>query len=438
MNPLRKTHDGRLTSRALAVRVAWVSIFQLTLAFAGVAGSCAIAQSVSLTPTVTATAIGCAPSGNGTGHMICVEYSKSPSLVGVSWEGPPALGSGPGTEPAGTIDTINPLGTAAGIPVGAPGCATTFDGDGTVACLVVSAGTGGFTLQGVALSPSTNIGSPLLSLGTQPATAVVSNPSCATASINKNGVIVCAVVSNNQVYGIAFAARKNIVQTPLTSLALADVTGSPSCVAAPTHTTLICAVRQGGGLLGFSFAYDAANNTVDAVKSVSLGAQTFSGDPSCALRADGAASCAIVSGSVLLGIDFNPATGAASGYQSLGSARDGTWTGAVACAPLNDFRNNSLAQVTPNPQNGNLVGCAALSSTGKLYHVSFDPKAARTLGIDGPLAANFSSSISCLELAIDVDQLYCGGISTNGAALSARLPVGLTPPGVQATVATLF
>lgn len=107
-------------------------------------------------------------------------------------------------------------------------------------------------------------------------------------------------------------------------------------------------------------------------------------------------------------------------------------------APVNDFRNASLFTVNPNPQNANMVGCAALSSTVNLYHVSFDPQAARTLGVDGPLAANFSSSMSCLELAIDVDQLYCGGVGTGGKALGARVPVGLVPPAVQVTLATLF
>jgi hypothetical protein len=448
MNLFRNSAGVFSSLPIMMARAIWAVILQLTLALSGAGGSLAHAQSVQLTPTVTATAIGCAASGNGTGHMICLEYTQGTGLAGVSWEGPPAPSGAAGIEPPGTVDTINHLGTAAGTLRGAPGCATT--GDGTVGCLVVSESSSGYTFQGVALSPSANIESPLRSLDTQPATAAVGTPSCAGGGRN-NGVVVCAIVISGQVYGIAFAALNNTVHTTLTALSLTNVTGNPGCAlgpvtpaapAPPAFIGIVCAVRQGAGLSGFSFAYDVAQTKVDGLQSVVLPAQTFSGDPSCAPVPNGGdfATCAIVDGAALLGIEFNPATQAMSGpqYQSLGSAPDGTWTGAVGCAPLNDFRNASVAAATPNPQNNNLVGCAALSSNGNLYHVSFDPQASRTLGVDGPFAANFGSSISCLELNIDNDQLYCGGIGTSGTAFGARLPVGLDSSAVQPNLVTLF
>lgn len=436
----------------MVMRAMWVFISQPVLLLSAAGGSQALAESVQLSG-ITA-AIGCAASGNGTGHMVCIEYSPGNSLKGVSWEGPPAAG---GPEAPGTVDLIS-LPTPAGTLSGAPSCATTADGTGTVGCLVVSQSSNGFTFQGIAFSASTNVASPLRTLDTQPAAAAVGNPSCANGRVTATVIAtVCAIVINSQVYGIAFEALKNTVHTTLLPLILTNVMGAPSCVMGPappqgaTKHPVICAVRQGNGLLGFSFAYDSANTTVDAVTSAPTvplpqGAGTFSGDPSCALRGDGAVSCAIVVGKVLMGIDLNPATRAASAYYSLGSSPDGSWAGSVACAPVNDFRANIIDipnPTNPNPpdpntQNANLVGCTVPTSTGNLYHVSFDPQAARTLGVEGPFAANFSSSISCLELAIDVDEAYCGGIGTNGTALGVRLPVGLTPPAVQAAIATLF
>jgi hypothetical protein len=53
----------------------------------------------------TSTGIACAPSNNGTGHLVCVQTIGS-EIGGVSWEAPPAPG---GNQAPGTVDHITPV-----------------------------------------------------------------------------------------------------------------------------------------------------------------------------------------------------------------------------------------------------------------------------------------------------------------------------------------
>src|SRR5690242_18520305 len=73
------------------------------LAAVALIGFCqpAAAQTETLTNGgVVPGAMSCAPSNNGTGHMVCLEYLASGSLLGLSWQAPP----GATGEPTDTVD----------------------------------------------------------------------------------------------------------------------------------------------------------------------------------------------------------------------------------------------------------------------------------------------------------------------------------------------
>jgi hypothetical protein len=305
---------------------------------------------------------------------------------------------------------------------------------------VVTLNGNGFSLLGVAFYPPVNTKTMVkntqaeLQLGNAPiapATASVSNPACTGAA---NGFVACALAVNQQLYGIAFEPRTG-ASTALVNLPLGSVVGSPSCASvqpsqAVPHPAAVCAIRQNGSLLGFSFQYNPTTNVLSLLGSVSLTAQPFTSDPGCAIIADGAANCAILSGNTLLGVYFNAQTGALSGFQPLGVSPDtGAWVGGPGCSRPVDFRAN----------NQNLTSCAVVSSSSKVFSVTFDPRANRSLGIRGPFEAGLSGSPSCLPLAIDSDQLNCGAIMTSGVAAGMEMAVGLLSPQlIHAATSVLF
>jgi hypothetical protein len=390
------------------------------------------AQSTQLTAGIVTGAVGCAPSNNGTGHLVCAQYSTSGAIVGVSWQTPPGAPLGPtGREPRGQIDPL-PLSPAGMALVGAPACGPANDGTGTVGCLVVSSAGGNYAVSGVAFYPPTQTARSL-ALATVPGTARISAASCASGN-TQNGSILCVLVINDQLNAIGFEARSN-VNTQLQALPLGNgFVGNPSCASAQGtgNVVSVCAIRQGNGLLGFSFDI---NGMLTAVQSLSLGTGSFLGDPGCAIPANGkntdgtfTATCAIVGGGVLLGISFDPQAGTLTGFQSLGAAGDGgSWNGALGCASVPDFRNAETA-------NANLISCGAVSSKTNLFDVTFDPRGNVSRGLNGPFASGTTSKPSCVALAVDADEISCAGTTTDGASSGFRLPAGLLPAAALAPV----
>jgi hypothetical protein len=55
-------------------------------------------------------------------------------------------------------------------------------------------------------------------------------------------------------------------------------------------------------------------------------------------------------------------------------------------------------------------------------------------GVVGPVGANANANLSCLPLAIDADEFYCGGTNPNGASVGYMIPVGFLPPHVAAVI----
>jgi hypothetical protein len=213
-------------------------------------------------------------------------------------------------------------------------------------------------------------------------------------------------------------------------------TGNPSCTTTVPNTPGVCAVRQGNTLEGFTLLFNPPNGNTAASLTVgnalSLGKTTVTGDPSCATPFNGkgvdntfTVTCAVVSGNALLGVSFDPQDKTVSAFQTLGAPPDGgTWTGAPGCAATNDGRT----------QFQELVSCAVASSTTNLFEVSFDPRGPVSFGINGAFGTNAESSPSCLPLAIDADELYCGATVASGASGGFMLPVGILPQHVSTAV----
>jgi hypothetical protein len=334
------------------------------------------------------------------------------------------------------------LGTPAGPLQGTPGCGPENNNTGTTACLIVSRGSGGgFNFQGVAFYPAPIVVAPaLVSLDAKPGAQAISNPSCASAT--SNGAVICAIVVDNQLYGIGFEPRAG-TNTHLTALLAGTTgfTGSPSCASQEGSQLAVCAIRQGGGLLGFTLQFIPASAgsgpTVMVVGSLQLGVNSFTGDPSRAVpNAPTTLLCAIVSGKNLLGAAFNMQAGNGA-LQSLGSPLDGgSWTGAVGCSGVPDFRN-ALSLNNQNP-NANLVSCAAVSSTSNVFDVTFNPFTGTSRGINGPFAANITGVPSCIGLAVDQDQIYCGATRQDGTSAGLRLPVGLLTQSAAAAAVSIL
>ncbi len=410
----------------------------LTTAFVSAASLPVYAQGTQLATGIVKGAISCAPSNNGTAHLVCAQYTTTGAVVGTSWQTlPGGLGNTPGVEPRGQVDpplTLTPAGMTL---LGPPACAQMPVNDpksanGTAAgCLVISDNGVNDVLEGIAFYPPTQFSSPLMTLDSAsvPATATISAPTCFTGNFagnTANAAVLCVLVINDQLDVIGFNPQANTV-SPLRPLSLGNgFSGAPSCAGGQGGVG-VCAVRQGAGLLGFTLNI---GGTLNSVQGMQLGAGSYLGDPSCAvpgndLNPDGTltAICAIVSGGVLLGISFDPQqTGAAPLVQSLGAAVDGgSWTGAVSCTPFSDVRSAKAGIGV------SMISCGAVSSTSNLFDVTFDPRTNIKRGFSGPFGSGANGKPSCISLFFDFDLIDCGSTTTAGASSGFRLPVGLLP-----------
>jgi hypothetical protein len=241
------------------------------------------------------------------------------------------------------------------------------------------------------------------------------------------------------------------ISTPLTLLlGGANVIGNPSCASAENGNAIpsVCAVRQGNSLIGFALTFTPPAAGIAAEDAIFLGSMIFGGDPSCAIPANGqvgttsfVATCGIVSGTTLFGLTFDPidAIPASSpavhttAFQSLGVAPDsGMWTGRIGCSSIADFRlgvlvNNQFPNASPNQS---LIGCAAISSIDNVFEVTFDPRLPVSRGVIGPFGGNANTNLSCIPLAVNRDNIYCGGTTTTSASAGYTVQVGILAQAV--------
>lgn len=255
-----------------------------------------------------------------------------------------------------------------------PSCASPADNSGQVTCAFrLNDG----SLYGIRIDPRTGYNSGPQSLGGR----IVNDASCAgPANVNATtsylGQVICAVKgTDSALYGIAF--NPGTGYTTGYQYLGGTIEDTPSC-AAPNDLTgdVICGVKgPDSSLYGIRF------NPVTGSKT---GYQYLGGivqdSPSCAtsgsFQSSGTASiiCGVKAiNSGLYGIQFDPGTGFATGYQALG----GTLQDRASCAT----------------GIGNEVICAVKGTDSALYGIEFGPQAGTTTGylyLGGTIEDNFS------------------------------------------------
>lgn len=415
--------------------------------------------------------VSCSNSNNGTGHVLCLEEINNPGGNGpilgrVSWQAPnsPSPPPGSGIESAFKVDQDPPdLTMPSGPFTGAPGCANTSDGSGTVICAIEGSNNG---LYGIAIHPqplATGQGPqetllvPLLTpgqvltnfKGNPPCTpnpctrvgAIAGIPSCAVA---EGGMVICAAIvllqntigsTSNVLVGIAFDPRAPVTSTNPVTLGLVDGSNfysDPSCASSKDpsgvlnngKTFAICAISFSPGFFGgtptlFGAAFDPRSGY--NAGSLNISSSTgFSLDPSCATPHEnkGTVICAMGAGlgngfgtgtaSTMLGFAFDN-LGRTTSTMNLGAppAGDGAWKGVGCASPVDAKDNNSVA-------------CAAVTSTNQILAINFDPRtgldpvtnaapAFRPVTFNDPngAGATFVSAPSCVPENIINNQITC-------------------------------
>jgi hypothetical protein len=374
------------------------------------------------------TALGCAPSDNGTGHLDCLIYDIE-SVTGVSWLAPANANPANPAPMSLSIETADTFG--------APGCGPADDQKGVAVCVVmtskgVAIGADAprtaetLTLSGVAFYPPSATKSAVVALGS--VTTIVgtqtasfsSNPSCVSTQDNAQGT--CAVIINGKVESVSFDPRTStssgLVLQPFGTGFSNEISCTDELVQLNAENAgwALCTVRNGTTLEGIAF--NIAKGTADSI-SITLGtvappANSSVVASSCTAPRDttNVAICGVISGTELMGYAFDPRTNTMVGPKVLGPAPDtGIWAPEVGCAFSNDV--NFLGNVT----------CAAVSSSGKVYAVEFDPRVAGTPTIRGPFLSGATSSPSCVTLNIDTNQITCATTNSGGSAVGFDVPI---------------
>jgi hypothetical protein len=407
--------------------------------------------------TNVATGISCAPSQNGTGHMICGEELRpggNTVFGGASWQAQPTVTGAAGTEAAFTTH-FSTTTLAAGPFTGTPGCASAGDGSGVVICAVEGPNNG---LVGIAIHPQpTAATSAVMSLLAPGATIATGNifsslagtPSCAQTSAPGN-MVICAVVVNAQnasgaahqeLIGLAFDPRKPVAAGSNPKIAALPYTftytSHPSCVGVTDRT--------GGLNAGASFAacgIVVASSTptfvgvaFDPRSGFSRPALTlttllsFAGDPSCATPRDGTNEviCAvgtvtpagITSGSfdALNGLGFDPVARTTTAVEQL--------TGSLGGSGIDVF-SVGVGCASPNKTGAqNKILCALTSTANETGAIEFDPRVAG-VAVDGdvftpPTGAAMRGQPSCISLNIVNNSISCSVVDANNQSWAFSL-----------------
>jgi hypothetical protein len=427
--------------------------------------------------------VSCSNSNNGTGHVICLEEinnpgGNSPLLGRVSWQAPnsPAAGAGAFNAPiesAGKIDPDPDITMPSGVFTGAPGCANTSDGTGTVICAIEGSNNG---LYGIAIHPQpigTVSGTQETSLmplllpgqvltnfnGNPPCTpnpctrvgAIAGVPSCAGA---EGGMVLCAAIvllqngsgsTTNGLIGIAFDPRAPASSTNPATLGLIDGSNfysNPSCASTKDpsgvvnngRTFAMCAIFFSPGFFGgtptvFGAAFDPRSGYNRG--SLNINSNTgFDQDPSCATPHEnkGTVICVMGAGS---GNGFG--TGTAS--TMLGFAFDNiartTSTINLGAPPSGDGVWKSVGCASPvDAKDSNSVACAAVTSTNQILVINFDPRTGLDPGTNAAPAftpvsfndpngssATLVSAPSCVPENIINNQITCVVIDSFGSSV---------------------
>jgi len=419
------------------------------------------------TPASTGS-ISCAPSNNGTGHLICAEQAASGAMTGVSWVAQPALNLLPAnaTEPVGALDGPIPLGSISGT-LGTSGCANTFDNTGYTICATSSVAqtnstTAQYTLNPFAFFPPAGKASKSVGVGITSNLSTSSNasvgPAVCTATANPNFATtpptpaICVLValsnasnsSSGSLLGAAIDPRSGGTNTGLIPLNYGVTFSNAISCATPLanlslhngNTVAACAVVQGNNLIGFVF--DPRTNYLPGTVTL-LKTGPFLGNPSCAAPNDntGDVICTIVeqgAGSdTLEAIAFNAANLTMVGSpQVIETVRGNV---AVSCSSP-----NAAAANVPNNTGNNTIECVLATSGGTATSSALidprppvasptNPAAAPILGhnLFAP-TSNIATAPSCIALGVDPNQVTCAFQTVAPEAIAFTAP--LTCPTV--------
>lgn len=419
------------------------------------------------------TGLSCAPSQNGTGHMICGEELGGKLFGGTSWQGNFTTTGAPGTEAPFTVHAMSAgLPASSGPFTASPGCSQTADGSGAVICAVQGPSNG---LYGIAIHPqptqTTSAFLPLLLPGTVINTgslqvsspcsnafpcnivsSIAGTPSCVQTSAPGKAVI-CAVVASMQntlgaaqpqLIGVAFDPRQAAAAGTNPAIAALPYTptyaSNPSCVGVTDHT--------GGQNAGSTFAACgvAVMNTApwstatifgvafDPRSGYSRGgliinsSASFVGDPSCAAPRDGSTEvlCAIGTNGVapfnsgtfttMNGFGFDPVNRTTTAFQPLETASGFAWK-AMSCASPN---------VAASP---NTTLCALTTTANQTFGVRFDPRVAGSALVTPggsvftpPTGAAIKTAPSCISLNIVANSISCGIVDSANQSWAFAVP----------------
>ncbi|HLJ86804.1 MAG TPA: hypothetical protein VKZ53_08265 [Candidatus Angelobacter sp.] len=374
-------------------------------------------------------ALGCSPSNNGTGHMVCAETIGN-SMTGVSWLAPPN---------AGTINNVN-LGAPAApansaLSLGQVSCGSANDGSGSAICgvqtTITNASTGqqSSELYGVMFYPPANSATSIAPIANLNAFSSAARftvaPSCVSGTFSAkfpppaNQVeAICAVVAQipgnrgAELLAVAFnpTASAGVNSGFVSELSAASFSGVGCTTIGNVaqdqqRTVAACAVNQAGSLR--VLAFDPRNHFTSPVVTIP---GNFIGSPACAAPSDNsnAILCIAVNGTELEGIAVNPFTGTLLATQNLGTSPAGSWTGQVSCSLPNETNN----------ANSNTALCISVTNADEIFTFNFDPRTG--VRASGVLNGAQMTTPSCLALAIDKNQMSCG-TSSNGTAFGFNI-----------------
>ncbi|HLJ91300.1 MAG TPA: hypothetical protein VKZ53_31165 [Candidatus Angelobacter sp.] len=419
--------------------------------------------------------ISCAPSQNGTGHLVCGAERQIPGgaatlFSGASYQARPTTAIPP--EPVATVHTLD-VQMASGPITSTPGCAFTGDGSGAIVCAVEGPNNG---LYGVSIHPQpTQKALPLLPLllpgaiipfshgfgsgifGDAPCNpggpcnvnnifiGLAAAPSCAAAG--QGETVICGVVAVMQntkgaavtgFIGVSFDPNVGATSVIVKNYPfMPTAQTNPTCTNDTDHNTT---TNTNGGVTFAVCALVPVNNTPWSSANVGLVAfdprstyqrgslnifssTSFASDPSCATPRDGTTEiiCAIVVGSgvgnTIVGLGFDPVA-RTTVSQNLGPAPSGTeaWT-SVACA-------------SPNSAQGSqgTIACAATTSLDQVHALTFDPRVSSLTVNTGnffspPSGAAIAGVPSCISLNIVSNQITCAIVDSTGQAWAFPVPL---------------
>lgn len=384
------------------------------------------------------TNLSCAPSNNGTGHVLCSEElgaanGSTPTLGGVSWQAPNGLPAGtlvgPNKAPveaSGTVDQMPSVVFPNGPFTGTPGCAQVNDNTGSVICAVEGTNNG---LYGIAIHPEP-LGSvltvaqttsqliPLLLPGTvinvdggdlnpcdnnnpcDRVGALASNPSCAPT---EGAMVICAVLvlvqntvgsAQTGLAGIAFDPRMPLEPGINPAIRLlpfgTSFVGNPSCTSDvdPSATNPVnggkafaaCAIVFNAPDFGatatlFGVDFDPRSGYTNATTFSASNGMAFIGTPSCATPRDN-------SSEVICAIGEGVGSGLGSGTSTalFGFAFNPVTQTSVppmsfGAPPSGDGFWSGIGCASPNDLNdNNSIACAATTSKNEVLVINFDPR----------------------------------------------------------------